>query len=280
MKNKKETDVFQLWDEHRGKIRSRKGGWLIGKGVLCHGYDMMEDLVGKYSYFQVLILNATGRMVEKRVADWFEAIYICLSWPDPRIWCNRVGALGGTMRSSPVAATVAGILAGDSKAYGQKPLVEGLNFIQSALAEKKKGLSTRDIVAAECSRHGGKPQIMGYARPIAKGDERIVAMEKVAGDLGFPVGEHLELAYEIERVLAEEFDESMNINGYMSAFLSDQGFTPQEVYRICAILVASGVTACYIDAFERPPETFLPLRCEDMEYQGPPPREVPPREKS
>jgi len=268
-----------FWEKHRGVIRSRKGGWKMGKGVFCHGYDMMKDLVGSYSYFQVLILNATGRMVTRALADWFEAIHICLSWPDPRIWCNQVGALGGSLRATVVAATTAGILAGDSKAYGQKPLFEGVTFIQRAMSQRNQGLDTQEIVAQECARHGGKPQIMGYARPIAKGDERIPPMERVAKELGFAIGPHLELAYDIETILMERFNETMNINGYMSAFLSDQGLTAQEVYRICAVLITSGVTACYLDTFERPPETFLPMRCEDIDYQGQPPRAVPDREE-
>jgi citrate synthase len=59
------------------------------------------------------------------------------------------------------------------------------------------------------------------------------------------------------------------------AFLVDQGFTPQEIYRIFSISVNSGVTACYIEAAESSPESFLPLRCCDMDYQGHPPRELP-----
>lgn len=273
----------KCWDDNRGIIRSRNGGWVIGKGVYCHGYEMNSDLVGQVSYFQVMILNATGRLVERALADWFEAIHIGLSWPDPRIWCNQIGALGGTVRSSVVAATVAGILAADSRSYGQKTLPEGMKFIQRAMVERKRGLSAREIVKLECTRHGGKHQFMGYARPVAKGDERLAAMERVSKNLGFSQGEHLALAYDIEQVLMDEFDEVMNINGYISAFLSDQEFTPQEVYHICAILVTSGVTACYVDTLERPAETFLPLRCDDMDYQGPPPRPVPlpeDREKS
>jgi len=104
-------------------------------------------------------------------------------------------------------------------------------------------------------------------------------MERVAKELGFAIGPHLELAYDIETILMERFNETMNINGYMSAFLSDQGLTAQEVYRICAVLITSGVTACYLDTFERPPETFLPMRCEDIDYQGQPPRAVPDREE-
>jgi citrate synthase len=116
---------------------------------------------------------------------------------------------------------------------------------------------------------------VGYIRPIAKGDERLETMERVSKKLGFTEGEHLLLAYDIEKVLMKKFDEGMNINGYMSAFLSDQGFSPEEVYRMFAAMVASGVTACYLDTYRQPPNSFLPLRCEDIDYQGASRRAVP-----
>lgn len=237
---------------------------------------MMEDLVGEVSYFQLMILNAIGRLVDRPLADWFEARQICLSWPDPRIWCNQIGALAGTMRTTVTAATTAGILAADSRSYGgSQTAVEGIRFIQGALTDKQQGLNVEQIVQCECKRHGGKPHIMGYARPIAKGDERISAMEQVSATLGFVTGEHLTLAYEIEEILQRDFDEGMNINGYASAFMADQGISGDEAYRISATLVASGVTACYVDTVDQPAETFSPLRCTDIDYQGCAPRPFP-----
>ncbi len=268
MSSKNNTLDTTLWDKNRNKIYSKKGGWLIGKGVFSHGYDMMNDFVGTVSYMQVMILNATGKMPERRLADWFEAVHICLSWPDPRIWCNHIGALGGTMHTSSVVATAAGLLANESRAYGSKTFIAGLEFIQHALHEYNDGRSVKDIVETECEKYGGKPKIIGYARPIAKGDERVPAMEKTTKKLGFSIGRHLSLAYEIEEYLFDRFDEGMNINGFMSAFLSDQGFSPEEVYRICSVLVNSGITACYVDVRDRPADTFLPLRCDDVLYQG------------
>ena len=265
--NKQDTS---FWDGQRNKVFSKRGGWIIGKGVLNCGYDMMHDLVGKRSYMQVMILNATGRLPDRKLADWFDAVHICLSWPDPRIWCNQIGALGGTMQTSVVSATVAGVLAADSKGYGTKPLVAGVSFIQKAMVAQENGLSVAEIVSEECAKFGGKPMIMGYARPIAKGDERIEAMERVSKALGYSVGPHMKLAYKIEKELLAKFNENMNINGYMSAFLSDQGLTPEEVYQICAVLVTSGVTACYLDAHDRAGGSFMPLQCEDIEYQGKP----------
>lgn len=264
-----------FWDDRRGRIFSSKGGWRIGEGIFSHGFNMMEDFVGTISYMQLVVLNATGRLPERRLADWVEAVYICLSWPDPRIWCNAMGALGGSFRTTALAATSAGLLAMDSRIYGAKTLIEGVTFVQRALIDKKNGSSTFDIINAECNQHNGKPSIMGYARPIAKGDERICAMERVAKKLEFEVGEHLKLAYEIDAMLDENYNESMNINGYVSAFLSDQGFTPDEVYRLFSTLVASGVTACYVEEVGKLPGSFTPLRCEDIEYRGPRQRSVP-----
>ena len=150
-----------------------------------------------------------------------------------------------------------------------------MQFIQDAFVQYQQGDSAETIVARITAANRGKPYIVGYIRPIAKGDERLEAMEKVGKKLGFEEGAHLLLAYKIEKVLLREFDEGMNINGFMSAFLSDQGFSAQEVYQMFAAMVASGVTACYLDTYHRPPDTFLPLRCTDIDYQGSAARPVP-----
>lgn len=266
--------IIDTLNARRGKIISKTGGWFPGKGVFSHGYSMMDDLVGKKSYFQIVVLNATGKMVSAEFAHWIEVGYSCLSWPDPRIWCNQIGALAGSVRTSAIAATAMGVLATDSRTYGVYPLKEGVQFIQAALASYRQGLSAEQIVANVPSR-GGKPLIVGYIRPIAKGDERIRAMASIAEGYEFPVGPHLELAMAIERVLQEKYDEGMNVNGYVSAVMADHGFSPDEVYQIFTTLVASGVTACYLDTFHQAPDTFLPLRCDDIDYQGVAVRPIP-----
>lgn len=224
---------------------------------------------------QVIVLNATGRLPERKIAEWFEALHICLSYPDARIWCNQIGNLSGGIRASVVAATSAGNMAMDSRTYGAKTLLDGMTFIQTALKKFKKGVSIKDILNAESHKIGKKHIVTGYARPIANGDERIAAMERVAQKLGFSREEHLELAYDIEQYMSLNYGEKMNLNGYAAAFLSDQRFSKEESYRICTMLVASGVTACYVDALDRPPNSFLPLHCKDIVYTGNLSRSVP-----
>ena len=273
--HQKQENNTSFWDQHRGRIFSRKGGVLFGQAVYCHGYSMMEDLVGKVSFVQVLILNVTGRLPDKRLADWVEALFLGTSYPDARIWCNQIGSLAGTMLASPVSAVGAGVQASDSVLYGPGTLMKSASFIVNALRKYKKGATVTEIVLEQQRNRKSKPSIVGYARPIATGDERVYVMQQLAKRLGFGVGEHLELAFAIEKILFEKFKETINLAGYLTAFLSDQKFTPQEIYRFCSIMVSSGVLACYAEAADQPPESFFPMHCEDIDYQGKPPRPVP-----
>ncbi|PLX51167.1 MAG: hypothetical protein C0613_00755 [Desulfobulbaceae bacterium] len=275
LSQQKQKNDTSFWDQRRGKIYTRKGGWVIGEAVYNQGYSMLEDLVGEASFFQVLLLNGVGRLVERRLADWFEALFICLSWPDARIWCNQVGSLAGTLQTSPVAAVCAGDMASDSELYGPGTLMKSADFIRAARRKYEQGVSIEEIVREQQRNPRAKPIIVGYARPVAKGDERVFAMHQVAGKLGFVVGEHLELAMEIEKFISAHFAETINLAGYLTAFLCDQKFTPEEIYRACAIMVSSGIHACYAEAADQPPESFFPLHCQDIDYQGKGPRPVP-----
>ncbi len=261
-------DNTKIWDKNHGRIFAT-GGIVPGKGIFCCGYDMMKDLVGKVPFSQVIILNVTGRMVEKKVAQWLDAYFICNSYPDARIWCNQIGSLAGTMQVDPVAGVVFGILASDSHLYGPGTVKESAEFIIAALLKKKEGFSARQIVELNQRNNKAKPQIIGFAsRPIFVGDERIEAMEKFSKELGFERGEHLSLVFEIEEIMIEKTGEGMNALPYVTGFLVDQGFNPKEIYNICATLVFSGVQACYVNAKLNYPGVFFPLQCEDIDYQG------------
>ncbi len=280
MQKKRENEKVDttFWDERRGKIFTKIGGVVTGEAVYCRGYSMMDDLVGKSTYFQVLVLNVTGRLVERALADWLEAYYICISYPDARVWCNQVGSLGGAMRATPVAAVTAGTLTADSRMYGPGTTYGGVGFITGALKKKQKGMSAEEIVESYPRRRpDGVPMIPGFNRPVTRGDERVVALERVTRDLGFEIGEHLSLSFEIEAIMTRKYKEGLNAAGYRMGFLSDQGFSAEEIYRIMSVLVNSGVNACYSEAADLPPESFFPLRCDDVDYQGEPARPLPNR---
>ncbi|MDH5526414.1 MAG: hypothetical protein OEY97_03810 [Nitrospirota bacterium] len=272
-----QCEALHFWDTRRNVIRTRVGGAVIGEGVVfSHGYSMLEELTGHATFFQVLVLNVTGRLPEKRLADWLEATFTCMSWPDPRIWCNGVGSYGGALRTSPVAAITAGTLAADSRLYGPGSFPLVAETIGKGLRLRQQGAPTADIVA-RLNRRADSPSaaVPGYARPIAAGDERIPVMDQVARNLGFTAGPHLELAIDIHDYMMAEFEEGLNLAGYLVSFLMDQNMSAKEIYRLYSLCVNSGIHACYGEAFDNPPESFLPLMCDDIEYTGHPSRKTP-----
>lgn len=265
---------LDFWQKRRGQIYSRKGGWVLGQGTYSHSYSMLDDLVGKASFFQVLLLNVTGQLPDKRLTEWMESAFICLSWPDPRVWCNQVGALGGDARVLPSAAICAGIMASDSRMYGPGTVLDTTNFIAQATRLLQAGQSAADFIESQ-AKPRGKIMIPGFIRPIASGDERVAAMQRVAKDLGFEDGSHLAAAYQIQEYLSETYGESLNLAGYLSAFLLDQGMDPYQGYIVFSLCVNGGIHACYQESLGNPPGSFLPLQCEDINYTGVKERSVP-----
>ncbi len=265
----------EFWDERRGVIRTKRGGWIIGDKVRIRDYSLLDDLVGKVSYFQSLILNITGELPSPEISRWVEALYQCLSFPDPRIWCNQIGTLGGTLRASSVASITAGILASDSRMYGPGTIASVYGFLHEGLEAARCGETTEAIVQRYQRSPRHRVAIPGFGRPIATGDERVVAMERVAKELGLETGEYLALAYDVEAYLQEHQGEGMNLATYLVSGMMDQGWTLPQIQQISSIIVTSGVAACYGEAYENPPESFLPLRCDDIDYRGKAPRPVP-----
>lgn len=256
------------WDERRGKIFSRAGGWKIGEAVYLYGENLLDEDIGRFSLMQIHVLNATGKLPTRTAANWMEWAFILLSWADSRIWCNQIGALGSQAKCSPPAAVAAGIQAASSNLYAGRTIVRGAGFIQTSRQRYDAGESVESIVESEILRQRGKKEITGYARPIAKGDERVALLQKFSAELGFEVGPHAEMTVLIENYMSEKYDELMNMNACIAGFMSDQGYTPEEQYRIAAYIVASGILACYVDHENQPYGSFLPLRCDDIEYTG------------
>ena len=264
----------QYWDRRKNKITTDIGKWQGGHDVTIRGYSLFDELFDQVSYFQVLVLNVTGRLVSSELSTWLENNFMVMSYPDARIWCNQVGALSGTLHTSPSAATAAGSLAADSRVYGgsQSTLV-AMKFIRDALKDFKAGLSVKDIIEKLPIKQG-MHAVPGFVRPVARDDERIVPHRKMTKRLGFDTGEYALLADKISNFMEEKYSMGMNIDGFSAAFLMDQKFTPEQVYQINSLRVASGVTACYSDNLQHPENSFLPLHCVEIEYTGPKIRKV------
>jgi citrate synthase len=268
------TPDTAFWDERRRHIRTRIGKWLGGRDVLVRGQWLLRDLLQELNVTQLAVLNITGHIIDSRLAIWLEKTVFFTSYPDHRIWCNQLGALAGNGKTSPVAATAAGVLAADSKAYGSKVQYLTVLSLTELQADHAAGVSLTELVARFPLRNG-VPSISGFARPVKVADERLEPMRRFSAELGFIPGPYVEFVEALAEHLRVHHQADMNAAAYACAFLMDQGFSAMEVYRIRTADVLSGVLACYGDLYDSPANAFLPQTCTDVQYEGVARRTVP-----
>lgn len=262
-------------DKLRHCLPQRDGGWKIGEGVFSHGVDLLAETLNPGSYFRIFVVNATGREPEDRFCRWLESAFIGMSWPDPRIWCNMIGSLAASARTTSMSATLAGVIASDSTLYSARTLFGSMGFILSYVEAINSGGDGR-LVVDQYKKSEAVLRIPGFARPIANGDMRVDIMLEVDKKLGYERGAHMKAALKLSEKIQQEYGQSINFAGYLAAFLADNGYSPEEAYRFFSIITNSGITACYADDIKKPAGHFLPLRCDDIEYRGVASRALPP----
>ncbi len=251
---------------HENHWNTRMGLVFPGERVVFRGKDLFHELK-TMRWMELLLFGITGRRFDEKQIRLFEGIWtLSTSYPDPRIWNNRIASLGGTARSTPVLAVGAALSISEAGIYGFKPIVGAYNFIANTRKLIEAGEHIEHIVVNELKMYRSIP---GYARPIINSDERITPLYELAEELGFHNGGYTRLAFEVEDVLQKHrYRFRMNVAALAAALAADQGLSSQEYYQYLIPCFLGGIIPCFIDTLNRNEGVFLPLTCERIEYEG------------
>lgn len=261
------------WNDRRQQIRTRIGQWHPGKGVTARGRSMLGELIYEISETQLRVLNITGRLIDKKLAQWLETVSFLTSYPDPRIWCNQIASLAACQGVSPVTGGALSFLAADSRAYGSCLNYLVVGAIEDTYNRYRQQGSFHAVVESYPKRFGS-PSIPGFLRPIRVHDERLQPMRRITNELGLCPGRYSEFVQLLSDYLEQHYSCGMNIASYCCALLMDYEFTADQIYVLSVSNVEGGAMACFHDASKEKENGFLPLQCEDINYVGPPEREL------
>ncbi|HYP90398.1 MAG TPA: hypothetical protein VEQ59_19635 [Polyangiaceae bacterium] len=253
-----------------GHVTSRVGGCFIGSHVTFRDKDLHAEL-GEARWIDVYLFGITGRRFGSAELRLLEAIWSHTSYPDARIWNNRVAALAGSARSTGNLAVSAALAVSEASIYGRGIDIRACDFLVRARAALATGAELGPWVRRELSE---RRSLAGYGRPISnQKDERLDPILKLARSLGLGDGPHVQLAHDVERFLLESrLRMRMNYGAIAAALSADVGLSPREYYLYMHPAFLAGMPPCYLDAAERPANTFLPLPCDGVAYQGVPKR--------
>lgn len=260
-----------LLAEFEGKLRTSVGGCFPGERAVFRGRDLHTDLKDA-SWFDLYLFGITGRRFSAAQLRLLETIWTYTSYPDARLWNNRVAALAGSAGSTANLGLAAAIAVSEAALYGRQVDIAVADFFVRARRKIEKGEALETTIDEELRLNRG---IGGYGRPVARAsaDERNGPILKVAEELGLAGGDYVKLAFAVERILAgRRLRMRMNFAGLAAALALDAGLDPTEYYLFVIPAFVAGMPPCYIDAAERPRGATLPMRCEAVAYTGPPVR--------
>jgi hypothetical protein len=257
--------VHSKLEKFEDNWRTSIGGWSLDGKVVLRGKDVFTELNDK-RWMEYLLYAATGKESPK-MARLIEAIWvICTSFPDPRIWNNRVAALAGTARSTGVLASAGALAVTEATVYGLKPIKGASDFLFRADQRLAEGENLEQIVKAELKQYRS---VYGYGRPIADADERVKPMMKFAHSIGCGNGKFVKLAFEVGEYLSNtRLKYKINIAAVCAALLADEGISPVELYNLATLSFTAGAMPCFIDACNQQEGVFFPLRTSRLRYTG------------
>jgi len=246
------------------------GAWYPGEKVIFRNHDLFNEL-NEISWMELMLYGITGRRFNQQQIELFNRMWVlCTSYPDPRIWNNRIAALAGTVRSTCSLAIGAATAISEATIYGRRPDIRAIDFLQKTQTKLENGEDLDDLVVAEIKKYRG---IAGYGRPIINADERIAPITNEMEKLGFKDGTYIKLAFSVEKSLQKTpWPLAMNVGAVLAALAADQGLTPKQHYQFMTLCFSAGMFPCYIDALNNPEGSFFPLRCERIQYEGKPKR--------
>ncbi|MEJ2442991.1 MAG: hypothetical protein P8Y42_05960 [Exilibacterium sp.] len=256
------------------------GCWYPGEKVIFRGKDLFDDLK-EFAWMELLLFGITRREPTATQVQLFSGIWaICTSFPDPRLWNNRIGALAGTARSTVALGLSAGIATSEAIVYGYRPLIAAMDFLCKTLSKIEQGEALDDILTIALNKtNPGRPgsgknrqvaRVPGFGRPLTSSDERIKPLMALAKKLQLHRGKHVSLAHNINHFFQSNGSPlRMNIASLMGALAADQGLSAREYYHYVTLCFSIGILLCAIDAQQKPEGAFFPLSCARIKYQGP-----------
>ncbi|MGQ3094465.1 MAG: hypothetical protein ACT6RP_13510 [Roseateles sp.] len=249
-------------------LPTRAGKAFVGTRAVFLGHDLHADL-RHADWVELYLLSITGRRFAANQLKLLHAMWVCTSYPDARLWNNRVAALAGSARSTPALGIAAALGMSEATVYGGHPCVRAIDFLIATQRRVAGGAVLAELVEQELAER----RIYGYGRPIHSTDERLPWLLGIAREHGLDGGPHVALAHAVEVLLvARDARLKMNYAALTAGLAADLGLSVTEFHHFQVPMLLAGMTPCFIEAAERPAGRLFPLSCDDIAYAGAPKR--------
>ena len=235
--------------------------WVEAEKINIRGHSI-ENLIGNFTFGEVLCLLLLGKLPPKSYAQMLEAILISVIdhgvKPPSTITTTTVANTGGSLNSS----VAAGILAINE--YHGGAIEKAMKAISDAVKlQETKSLDKLQSAEKLIDNYKSKGnRISGFGHRFHGNDPRTIRLFELAEELKV-AGKFVEQTKAIEKVLSEKLNRNLPINadGAIAALLCEMEFPPKTANGIFMIARVPGLVAHAVEEQENNP----PMRTVDVE---------------
>lgn len=244
--------------EAENNLVTEMGAWFPGERVVFRGKDLHHDLAD-LSWMELYFFGVVGRFFSEAQVEIITTIWRYTSFPDPRMWNNRVASLAATSRSTSALGMSAGLAASEASLYGRRLDARALDFFVKMGKHADAGVLKHEV-ENYLYRYRYLP---GFGRPVTNVDERIGPLKRALDKTGLDQGKHVLLVQDIEGILRTKgFKLSANFGAMTAAIAADMSLTGQQYQLFAFLAFIGGMAPCFVDHSAKPEGTFFPLRCD------------------
>lgn len=241
------------------------GAWFPGERVVFRGKDLHRDL-RDMTWMELYLYGITAKEYSKNQLKVLNALWTFTSFPDPRLWNNRIAAIAGTARSTPTLALSSAMAASEATIFGHGPSVQAIDFFLTTKNRLDGGEDLEKLVK-ECLQK--QRTVSGFGRPLFRLDERIPHLLDLLKETSMDNGTYVQLALDVEKILKiGRWRMNINIAGLGAAIAADLGFSAREFHFFKIPCFLAGMPPLFLETSEKKEGTFFPFRCERIQYNG------------
>jgi len=144
----------ELLEQHVGRLVTSAGAFFPGERAVFRGYDLHTSLKDM-DWLELYLFGITGRRFTPQQVSVVQALWCYTSYPDARLWNNRVAALTGTARSTGTLGIAAALAVSEAQIYGRGVDMRASEFLTRAKKMVDEGADLETLVRTEIKEKRG-----------------------------------------------------------------------------------------------------------------------------
>ena len=206
------------------------------KTTLCHGYDFYNDILGRYSFSEILFLLIKGELPSKKESIIINILMTSIINPGPKDWATLAAMTASVSNTTVGNSLIAGVSALQSRYNGGLCVEKSMEMFKDANACYSENNDINQTVDQIESKY---PDMPGYGldrSDVDKKAKRFIHLLKEEK----AVGSTLDLAIQIEKIISNK-NIWLTMPGVISATLLDLKFEPLDGHGLFIISSLPGI---------------------------------------